>query len=60
MKLRSKLAVSLSLLAIPLVLAGCAGGENYSLSMEQQTHGLPLTINTYDFHLNDCAGSHGF
>lgn len=50
MKLKSKLAVGLSLLAIPLVLGGCAGGENFSLSMEQQTHGLPLTIDTYDFH----------
>ena len=43
-------ATSVALLTIPLLLAGCAGGDNFDLSMEQQTSGLPLTVDTYNFN----------
>lgn len=43
-------AASAALLTIPLLLAGCAGGDNFDLSMEQQTSGLPLTVDTYNFN----------
>lgn len=43
-------ATSVALLTIPLLLAGCAGGDNFNLSMEQQTSGLPLTVDTYNFN----------
>lgn len=42
--------VALALLAVPLTLAGCAGGENFELSMQQQASGLPLTVDTYNFN----------
>lgn len=45
-----RLAAAATLLTVPLLLAGCAGGDNFSLSMQQQTSGLPLTVDTYNFN----------
>ena len=44
------LGLAVMILAVPLALAGWSSGDELNLTLQSATHGLPLTINTYDFN----------